>query len=319
MTSLPPPASGIRLPWAELPPRIPAALEGWLNGRIETVTMQPGGFSPGVAARVQLTDGRRVFVKAVGPELNPDTPRIFRREARVVAALPKSVSAPRLLWLYDEGPGGWVMLVFEDVEGWNPATPWQPEELDRVVNALVALSAELSPSPIEAPSASDQFASQIRGWARLRDNPPVGLDAWSFDHLDRLVELEEGAPEAARGNTLLHFDIRADNILLTPDRVLIVDWPNACVGASWIELACFLPSVAMQGGPPPKDVLMRHPAARAASPSAITSVIAALSGFFLYGASLPPPPGLPTLRAFQAAQGVEALRWLRARLEWYPV
>ena len=33
-----------------------------------------------------------------------------------------------------------------------------------------------------------------------------------------------------------------------------------------------------QGGPPPEDVLMRHPAARAASPSAITSVIATLIG-----------------------------------------
>jgi hypothetical protein len=29
---------------------------------------------------------------------------------------------------------------------------------------------------------------------------------------------------------------------------------------------------------------------------------------------LPDPPGLPTLRAFQTAQGTHALRWLRQRL-----
>ena len=28
------------------------------------------------------------------------------------------------------------------------------------------------------------------------------------------------------------------------------------------------------------------------------------------------PPGLPTVRAFQAAQGVIALEWLRQRLGW---
>lgn len=277
--------------------------------------MQPGGFSPGVAARVQMSDGRRIFVKAVGPELNPDSPAIFRQEARVVAALPASAPAPRLLWEYDEGEQGWVMLVFEDVEGRTPAIPWRGDDLDRVVEALIALSSLLTPSPIAAPSAGERFALSIRGWDRLREDPPPDLDPWSRRHLDLLADLEAAAPEAARGDTLLHFDIRADNLLLTPDRVVIVDWPHACIGAAWIDLAGFLPSVAMQGGPPPEQVFGRHPAARAADPHAVSAVIAALAGYFMYRGSLPPPPGLPTLRAFQAAQGVETRRWLEQRLD----
>jgi hypothetical protein len=30
----------------------------------------------------------------------------------------------------------------------------------------------------------------------------------------------------------------------------------------------------------------------------------------------PPPPGIPTVRAFQAAQGEVALAWLKERLGW---
>ncbi|MBY8848598.1 hypothetical protein K7G98_08435 [Saccharothrix sp. MB29] len=41
---------------------------------------------------------------------------------------------------------------------------------------------------------------------------------------------------------------------------------------------------------------------------------AAVTGFFVHDSRLPSPPGLPSLRAFQGAQGVHALRWLRQRL-----
>src|SRR5439155_22784178 len=109
---------------------------------------------------------------------------------------------------------------------------------------------------------------------------PPGLDDWSLRHLDPLVELEATAPAAVEGSTLLHLDIRADNLLLTPERVYVVDWPHACVGAPWVDPVCFAPSVPMQGGPVPGDLLRRHPAARAAEPGAITAAVVAVAGFF---------------------------------------
>ena len=278
--------------------------------------MQPGGFSPGPAVRVQTADGRRVFVKAVGPELNPDSPGIFRQEARIVAGLPATAPVPRLLWVYDEGEDGWIMLVFEDVEGWNPAQPWRPDDLDRVLDALRSLSASLTPSPIDAAPASDMFASIICGWQLLREEPSGQLDEWSARHLPDLAALEAMAVEAVRGDTLLHFDIRADNLLLTPTRVFVVDWPSACIGAAWVDLVLFAPSVAMQGGPQPEELLRRHPAAENADPDRVTAAVAALAGYLTQRALLPLPPGLPTLRAFQAAQGVVTRRWLARRTGW---
>jgi hypothetical protein len=39
-----------------------------------------------------------------------------------------------------------------------------------------------------------------------------------------------------------------------------------------------------------------------------------VAGYFAERSTLPAPPGLPTLREFQHAQGVEALAWLRRSL-----
>jgi hypothetical protein len=135
-------------------------------------------------------------------------------------------------------------------------------------------------------------------------------------HIEGLTGLEAAAPAAVAGDTLLHFDTRADNVLLSADRVWFVDWPLACTGAAWVDVVFFAPSVAMQGGPPPEQVIMRHPAVRLADPADITAAIAAVAGFFTHRSLQPPPQGLPTVRAFQAAQAVVARRWLAQRTGW---
>lgn len=236
-----------------------------------------------------------------------------------MAALPPGVPAPRLLHFLDEGEDGWVTLVLEDIDGAHPREPWQRGELDRVLGALVDLSALLTPSPLGrdvAQSAAESFATWLCGWQMLMEETPSYLDAldeWSLRNLDALVALEGDAGIAAAGDTLLHCDVRADNILLLPERVWLVDWPHAHIGAPWVDVVLFAPSVTMQGGPSPEDVAASHPAYVAAGADSITAVVAALAGFFTHRSVLPPPPGLPTLRAFQAAQGAIAREWVAER------
>jgi nucleoside-diphosphate-sugar epimerase len=104
----------------------------------------------------------------------------------------------------------------------------------------------------------------------------------------------------------------------TADRVVVVDWPWACLAAPWFDLVTMLPSVRLQGGPPPAGVFAAHPLTRHADADAVTSVVAALAGYFVHRGGQPPPPGLPTLRAFQRDQGAVALDWLRHRMESSP-
>jgi aminoglycoside phosphotransferase (APT) family kinase protein len=315
-----PAASGLRVGWHDIPEAVRVAVESWLGSPAVSVTDQSAGFSPGAAARLRLTDGRRVFVKAAGPESNADAPSVHRREARVAAALPEEVPVPRLLWSYDEGEGGWVVLLFEDLEGRNPAVPWHPDELDQTLGALTALSDLLTPSPLppgSVPSARDWREVAGRHWRTVREERPEGLDVWSARHLDRLVALEAEASAAVAGDTLLHLDLRADNLLLTREgKVLVVDWPHARIGVPWLDPAFFAPSVAMQGGPQPEELMERLPQARSADPEALTAVVAAVAGFFTGEGLKRAPPGLPTLRAFQAAQGEAARAWLARRTGW---
>lgn len=228
--SVPPPAVGVRLRWPDVPER--GVVETRLGGRVVTATSSPGGFSPGVAARLRTLDGHRVFVKAAGPEPNPDTPAAHRREAEVAAALPPDIPAPRLLWSYDEGEEGWIVLAFEDVAGHNPAEPWRPVELDRVLDALAAMAELLTPSPLltaTVGSTGEWSVVNDPHWRKLAEERPTRLDAWSLRHLP----------------------VRAEEYI-------------------------FIVREGLQ----------------------------------------PAPPGLPTLRAFQAAQGEAARSWLVRRTGW---
>ena len=319
MSSSNPPAEGVRPAWSTLPDAAGSELEGWLGSAVTTAESQAGGFSPGIAARIRTAGGDRYFVKAVGPRPNRDSPGMHRREAQIVAAMPEGVAVPRLLWSHDDEESGWVILLFRDIEGRHPEMPWRSDELDRVIDGIAKLHDALTPSPLPvslAGSARRAFQRGINGWRQLAEGPLADLDrldAWSRRNLDRLVELESRAPDAVDGDTLLHLDVRADNILLAEGKVWLFDWASACVGASWVDAVGFAPSVAMQGGPPPEQVIARHPAARSADPASITAAVTSVAGYFTHGALQPPPPGLPTLREFQAAQGAVAREWIAQR------
>jgi hypothetical protein len=193
-----------------VPAALQDAVEQRLGGHVVAALSQPGGLSPGVAARLRLDSGARAFVKAVGPEPNPDSPGIHRAEARIAAALPARTPAPRLLGSFESS--GWVALLFEEVDGVMPAQPWQRGELNRVLAAMASLAADLDPAPVEAPAVADRCA-HIQGWRQLVDpshpGDLAGLDPWALRNLASLADLEAGWPAAAAGTALAHTDIRA--------------------------------------------------------------------------------------------------------------
>ncbi|MGA5447146.1 phosphotransferase family protein [Streptomyces umbrinus] len=322
MTMSAPSATGVRIPWGAVPESVRQAVADLLGAPVVEAVTQTGGFSPGPAVRVRTADGRRGFVKAVSSEANPDSPNMHRREARNAAALPAETPAPRLLGMHDDG--NWVALVFEDIDGRQPHVPWDEGELARVLDAVGELSRTLTPSPVDVPPVGESLAGAFRGWQKMlasghgAGDRGEGLDPWTVRNLPALAELAAPWAEFASGDTLAHGDLRADNILLTapenaPHRVLFVDWPHAQLAAPWFDLLVMLPCVRAQGGPDPEVLFTEHPLGRTADPAGVTATLAALAGYFVRQSRRPAPPGLPTLRAFQRAQGDAALEWLRKR------
>jgi aminoglycoside phosphotransferase (APT) family kinase protein len=309
-----PAAQGVRIEWAQIPAPVRAAIEDVCGAAVVSTRTQPGGFSPGLAARVRCANGARYFVKAVSAHANPDTPGFHRREARVLAALEpviisRQLPVPRLHGVVDRPP--WIALVLQDIAGRQPQLPWRTAELQQVVAALDQLADALTPAPVPVPAVGERLGAEFTGWRTLAASPGRDhLDPWSRTHLDQLADLEATWAGHAAGDTLLHADIRADNILLTGQGAMVVDWPWACRGAAFTDLVLFAPSVAAQGGPPPAELIASSRTGGAASPHAVTALVCALAGYLTVSSLRPPPPGLPTIRAFQAAHATIARHWL---------
>lgn len=306
-------ASGVRIGWRDLPVSVHAAVERILGDAVVEARSQVAGFSPGTADRIRTRSGRQAFVKAATAALNEQTVQLHRREVAVAAALPAEVPAPRLLGAHDDGQ--WVALVYEDIEGRHPATPWTEAELAAALAALDRLAAVDVPPVLRRvlPATGADLAYDLAGWQRLAADPPAGLDPWAREHLDRLCELADPAPAALAGDRLVHTDVRADNLLVRPDgRMILIDWPWASLGPPWFDTLCLLINARLYGRTDVDALLAIH---TAADPGRLTAVLAAVAGYFLDAARQPPPKGLPTVRAFQAAQGEAVLAWLRERIE----
>jgi aminoglycoside phosphotransferase (APT) family kinase protein len=305
----------VRSAWRDVPASVRDAVDAVLGAAVVSTHGVSGGFSPGPAVRAVLDDGRAVFVKAAGTALNPLSPGMHRREAVVLGVLPIEVPAPRLLGVVDDGE--WVALCIEWVEGRAPAAG-DARDVARFLAIFDRVAAATAGTPVPGLRPFAEAHRELLGhWAALAADPLDGLDDWSVRHLDRLVTLEALAPDASAGPDLVHVDARTDNAVLAtsgPDGDVLVDWPAAALGAAWIDLVCLLPALHLDGGPSPAAVFDAHAVARRADAQAVDAVVAAVAGFLTRQALLPAPPGLPTLRAFQAAQGAIARHWLDERL-----
>lgn len=297
-----------RIGWRDLPEAVRSRAEEIIGGRVVSAESQAGGFSPGTADRVATDSGRRAFVKAVTPAINTRSAELARQEMHITSALPEHAPVPRMLGGFDDGE--WVVLILEDVDGANPRTPWVESEIDAAVTALAELATAVTPSPVPgAPSAVDALADDFAGWHKIAAEPPADLDPWPAERLDDLrAAADRGLAVLATGDTLVHFDIRADNLLIRPDgRVVIVDWPWGCVGPAWLDRLLLGLDVLVKGGDPARVF-------EGIDPGAVTDVIAGIAGMFEYVCRLSPPPGIPTVRAFQRAAADAIRPWLRGRL-----
>lgn len=247
--------------------------------------------------RVSLADGRTAFVKHA---LTDDAATWLRKE-RLLYEQVSGTFMPAYLGAYDDGE---TLLVLEDLSGATWPPPWSSQRVDAVLSSLDELHATPPPDGIESLESERE---DIVGWGLVAANPEpllaTGLcsPAWLDEALPAL--LEAGAEAELGGEDLLHFDVRSDNLCFLGDRAILVDWNLACRGNGRFDVAFWLPSLRLEGGPDPWDVL---PEAGA--------LAAAVAGFFAARAGLRPPSGAPTVREFQRAQAEVALPWAAREL-----
>ena len=298
-----------RVEWAHLPPAVRALVEWRCGSPVERARSQTSGFTPGLASVLECVDGSRHFVKAASLKAQRAFAESYREEARKLAALPAGVPAPRLLWT--EIAHDWVVVCIEHVDARPPARPWRHDDLDVALEALSQAADELTPPP--SGLELDDFATEFRDfpayWTYL-------LDTFVLPHGLEAAALAARYAEVTRGTTLVHTDVRDDNLLITPaGRALLCDWNWPVVGARWIDSLMLL--IGPRGdGLDVERVLATHPTFSGVPADSIDVLLALITGYFLKSGDDPVPPTSPHIRAHQRWQGDVCWAWLCERRGW---
>lgn len=305
----PPGRTARRLEWQHLPPRVRSLVEVRCGSAVVGATSQTSGFTPGFASVLTCADGSVHFVKAASWVAQKAFAGAYREEARKMAALPPGVAAPRLLWTHDDAE--WIVLGFEHVAARAPRRPWRPADVESCLAMLAETAALLTPGP-EA-MALDSFAAEFADWPRDWD---YCLTTYVLDHGADAAALAARFTEVCGGSTVVHTDVRDDNLLLTLDgRVLLCDWNWPVVGAAWLD-SFFLLIGPRGDGVDVEALLATHPTFADVTPEAVDVMLALLVGYFLKHADDPVPSSSPHLRDHQLWQGEVCWEWLCERRGW---
>lgn len=295
-----------RLGWVHLPPPVRSAVERRLGSAVVDATSCDAGYTPGLASVVTCADGSRHFLKAASTKAQKVAADAYRIEARRLRTLPPTVPAPRLQWTHESDD--WIVLGIEYVEGRAPVRPWTPTDLAACSDMLVAAAAELTPAPgLGLPTYAEELGSWADLWAtRLADLP----------HAAECAALTARIGEVSAGETLVHCDLRDDNLLLgAAGEVWLCDWNWPVRGAAWLDSLILLVGPRGDG----LDVsahIATHPLLAAVPVEDVDVVLAHLLGYFTAAADLPRVSNSPYLRTVAGWQRDVLFRWLAERRGW---
>ena len=152
------------------------------------------------------------------------------------------------------------------------------------------------------PDLAPFVVEQAADWLAVADDPAPLLETglcsteWLHDALPALTDAAAAAPLG--GRTLIHGDVRSDNLCFRAGRVVVIDWNHAALANAEADIAFWLPSLHAEGGPPPESILPAAP-----------GLAAWVAGYFCARAGLPFIPEAPHVRRLQAAQAGTALPW----------
>lgn len=226
-----------RTAWAELPLAARRAVEEH-TGRVGQAETAANGVMSPFACTLRSSSGP-VFVK--GTRLDDPSAWTYRVEAQVSDHAPL---APRPLWQVEAG--GWLLVGYEFLVGRHPGLAPGSPDLPALADALTTMSAAPWPAPVPL-------------------KKPLRVRWAAFLAEDRAHDLD--------GNSLVHTDTSALNMLVTPGGIRFVDWALACPGPNWADTA-FTVLRLIHGGHTPEqaeEFAQQLLAYRMARPDAVTT------------------------------------------------
>lgn len=271
--------------------------ENLIGAKILSHRRVEGGYTPALRFLCK-TSNAGIFVK-IGA--TPLTSEFINREIDVYNRLsgdfmPQLIASEK----HDSEP----ILIIEDLSMHHWAPPWNERQIDLALEQVEAMH--------KTAAALDSYAQTHEAgemnWQSVADDPKPFLSLgaadlkWLESSLPILLWYERNCSTA--GESLTHWDLRSDNICITPGRAIFVDWNLACLSNAKLDLGFWLPSLAFETGLKPEKILPDAP-----------EVAAWVSGFFAARAGLPEITDAPRVRAVQRQQLSTALPWAVRALE----
>ena len=290
-----------------------AWVEQELGSPVVATLEQVGGMSPGCATRLTCADGTRAFVKAVGAELNPDTPGLFRREVGVLAHIGEHELWARMLASYDDGD--WVALLIEDVEGRHPDFT-DTAELEAVLAGTDRLSEVLQERDVPASVDLVDISHRFHVWAESLDSlaeAPGAVPVPDWLRTDPsgwagVLREQAGLPMPH----VAHWDIRVDNLLRRPSGdIVFLDWGTAARGPAWADP--ILARLERMDEPWFDESIASSAALAAAGDEVVTAFLAGFGAHLAVRSVVAVDVNLPTLNDFRVRESRRMLEAVARR------
>lgn len=253
-----------------------------------------GGYTPAMRQLATLADGSTAFVKTPTSDV---TRFMLLAEIAAYEAMGPQPFCAKVL---DASP---ARLVLEDLRHGHWPPPWRDGDIARVLDTMAVVAATRVPS---LPEFRSLWGGSIDMWAHV-DVDAVAALGFDRHRIARLTDAGRAIEAHADfgGDALVHVDLRSDNLCLLRDRVVLVDWNNACRGQAGFDVVGWAPSLTLEGGPQPWDL----------APDAALHHVAFLTGYFARNAPRPAIPDAPRVRPFQLAQLRICLPWFARLLD----
>lgn len=315
----PPPldATAIRPGYLELPTPVRRLIARELGGEPDMIRIAGGGYTKGFAARLRSGAGPEFFVKAAGPE-TPMVRDMYRQEARVTAALPPELPAPRLLFAAEADE--WSVAGFEAAQGEPVTLPMTPETVGQLLETWAETAAALVPPPIALVDIGIRVKTgrSMKAFAQVAagEQAPFALPPRLHGRIDELAALEAPIDALLVSDRVSHTDLRVDNMIIGTDRAWICDWTKPAYLAPWIDTVTLLLAVHADGHD--ADRLFRnHPTAAGVAEDELDTALAAIAGALLRGwADRPDNLISPAIDDLMHWTGLAAADWLATRRGW---
>ena len=244
----------IQTTYNDLPQYLKKVVEDRLGQRIIFWTKPDCGLSSAIRYSLLLEDKTKVFIKAA---TDSETEEWLRTEHLVLASYNEDFMPAIVGWI-DE-PGSYPVLITQDFSDayWaagKNGVCWRNGDIDLLLDTVKKLSTvkgHLSLSKLKN--------SNAKVWTKIAENPDEFLQLkvcsknWLMQSIDYLIEAENNLDNT--GEVLVHGDVRSDNICINKPRVIFVDWSNAGIGSVDHDLANLLPTLHLEGGPTPYQIM----------------------------------------------------------------